>query len=129
MALTTEAVINNLNFNINFSLQIGDLLYCNPISAPSGGFSIYNTTKLIGEVTKINSNSIGFNFTSQGLNANQVNSIFQLSTQSFITFKKNLSANSSSLKGYYALCEFKNNDYTNKNELFAVGSEVSISSK
>jgi|TARA_R100001443_G_scaffold61663_1_gene71742 hypothetical protein len=131
MALNTEASIGNLNFDINFSLQIGDLLYCNPISSSIGGFSTYVTTKLIGEVTEINTEEsyIGFNFSSIGLTSAQINSVFNLSAQSFITFKKNLSVNSSSLKGYYALCEFVNNDYNNRNELFSVGSQVSISSK
>ena len=94
-----------------------------------GGFTTYSTTKLIGEITLIEPNTIGFNFTSQSLTSAAINSIFSMSTRSFITFKKNLSANSNSLKGYYALCNFVNDDYSNRNELFSVGSEVSLSSK
>ena len=130
MALNTEATISDLNFDINFSAQIGDLLYCNPVNIQSlGGFTTYSTTKLIGEITLIEPNTIGFNFTSQSLTSAAINSIFSMSTRSFITFKKNLSANSNSLKGYYALCNFVNDDYSNRNELFSVGSEVSLSSK
>tara|TARA_R100000315_G_C5183106_1_gene106331 strand:- start:48 stop:431 length:384 start_codon:yes stop_codon:yes gene_type:complete len=124
----TEATLDKLNFDINFSLQVGDLLYCNPINSGPTSFSTYNTTKLIGQVTEINENSIGFNFTSQNLTVAQLNSIFN-ATNNFITFKKNLAINSSSLKGYYALCNFVNDDFANKNELFAVGSEISVSSK
>ena len=104
------------------------MLYCNPINSGPTSFSTYNTTKLIGQVTEINENSIGFNFTSQNLTVAQLNSIFN-ATNNFITFKKNLAINSSSLKGYYALCNFVNDDFANKNELFAVGSEISVSSK
>mgnify|MGYP003109850981 FL=1 len=234
--LATEAFINNLN-DINFSVQVRDLLYCNPINSQSlGNFTVYNTTKLIGEITEINQGtshvcsitgvqhssgaaddgryfffevqdmnnvlsqnyvnatiynishyrnnqliytgpvklwnqtsinsggsspsggstkghgryapystsapgdwqvgdvitvdaSIGFNYTSQGLTSTQVESTFALSPQSFITFKKSLSANSNSLKGYFALCNFVNNDFSNKNELFSVNSQIAFSSK
>jgi len=43
-------------------------------------------------------------------------------------FRKPVAENISSLKGYFAEVEFSN-DSTSKQELFAVGSEVTISSK
>ena len=46
----------------------------------------------------------------------------------YIMFNKNKQANSSSLTGYYADVEFENHS-TGKIELFAIGSEVSESSK
>ena len=49
-------------------------------------------------------------------------------TNAFIMFSKNNSTNLTSLTGYYALAKFENNS-KEKAELYAVGSEVSISSK
>ena len=46
----------------------------------------------------------------------------------YISFAKNKRVNTSSLLGYYASINFVNNS-TNKVELFAVGSETSVSSK
>ena len=46
----------------------------------------------------------------------------------FFMFRKPVEQNVSSLKGYYAESTFTNNS-TEKQELFAVGSEVTISSK
>ena len=43
-------------------------------------------------------------------------------------FSKDNSANLTSLTGYYALAKFENNS-EEKAELYAVGSEISISSK
>ena len=48
--------------------------------------------------------------------------------ESYIMFEKDKRVNSSSLIGYYAEVEFKNNR-KDKIELFAVGSEVSENSK
>tara|TARA_R100001224_G_scaffold29795_1_gene16473 strand:- start:873 stop:1307 length:435 start_codon:yes stop_codon:yes gene_type:complete len=47
----------------------------------------------------------------------------------FIFFRKNEEVNKSGLKGYYMQTTFINNDYNNPAELFAIGSEVSGSSK
>ena len=49
-------------------------------------------------------------------------------TNAFIMFSKDNSANLTSLTGYYALAKFENNS-EEKAELYAVGSEISISSK
>ena len=51
-----------------------------------------------------------------------------LDNNSFILFKKNEEINTAGIKGYYAEVKFLNNANT-KVELFAVGSEVSESSK
>ena len=119
-------LINNLN-NINCSLSVGDYIYYNIITNISGQ-QVVNGTNVLGEVTEVNDNSIGFNYTQAGLNQNIINSI--ISTPSlFITFKKNRNIESSSLKGYFASCNFINNDYKNKNELFAVSSDIEVSSK
>jgi|TARA_R100000084_G_scaffold108721_2_gene72142 hypothetical protein len=232
----TEAILDNLNFEINSSVQIGDDLYCSPVNQQLGGgnFVVSTTPQIIGEITEIkiggtqtvvvtgiehsagpaengrycffeleqmnsllggnynnstvhtikhfrNNNEIysgqirvwnqdsvnsgtaspsggstkgharyepyssssttdfkvgdvididtfiGFNHSIKGLTLAQVSAIFNQSN--FITFKKDSSVNSVGLKGYYALGEFINNDYNNRNELFTVGSEISISSK
>ena len=47
----------------------------------------------------------------------------------FIFFRKNEEVNKSGLKGYYMQTTFRNNDYNNPAELFAISSEVSGSSK
>mgnify|MGYP003118482138 CR=1 FL=1 len=48
--------------------------------------------------------------------------------QDFVFFSKNISTNESSLKGYYAAVTFENNSNT-RSELFAVSSEIALSSK
>ena len=137
--LTTEAEIFNLDFEINFSLQVGDQLYWNEISSQLGGFINYQNTILLGEVTEISkdedtgANIIGFNFTgvTPSIPSSTVSNIITNlpSISGFITFKKNPNVNNASLKGYYAAVKFVNSDYNSRNELFSISSEISLSSK
>ena len=138
MALTTQAEISNINFEINSSLQVGDNLYWNPISQfATGGFTKYQNTVLLGEITSITTDAetgnqiIGFNYSDSTpvVSLSTVKSIILSGQSGLITFQKNIIVNNTRLKGYYASVKFVNNDYYNRNELFSVNSEVSISSK
>jgi len=124
----TQATIE-IDFEINSSAQIGDILYCSPISGSTGGFTTSGDAVKLGQITELVNDYIGFNYTAQGVGLVTVQNAFSTSAQMFISFKKDASVNESSLKGYFASVEFQNNDYNNRCELFAVGSEVSISSK
>ena len=83
----------------------------------------------LGQITELVNDYIGFNYTAQGVGLVTVQNAFSTSAQMFISFKKDCSANISSLLGYYAEATFVNNDYQNHNELFGVNSQVAISSK
>jgi len=117
-----------LTFNepLNHSLQVGDTIWY-VTTAHSGGYetaSVSQTNKL-GNVEEISSQYrahkiIVSNYTMTVAPTNL--------EQSFIMFSKDKKANLTSLKGYYALARFENNS-KQKAELYAVGSEVSISSK
>ena len=118
---------------INFSLQVGDVVYYAPIT-PVGGFDTVNSAGNIvkfGIVTalfpngdlgaQIPANSIVVVFDNNaGVSPPQLND--------YIMFDKNKEVNSSSLIGYYAEVTFTNPS-PNEAKLFAVSSEVSESSK
>ena len=124
----TEAQLDSTTFEVNFSLQVGDILFYGNTST-AGGIKVVNTNHPLGEVTEITDEYIGFNYTSVGMSLAQINFLVTSGNEKFISFKKDSSVNVSSLKGYYASVTFMNNDYDNKNELFAIGSQVAISSK
>jgi hypothetical protein len=110
---------------VNFSMQAGDFIYF--ISGFSlGGFDYQDESNIrfLGEITLI----------SAAGNISAVTVIYD-STQvslpnvgDFIFFAKDKQVNTSSLLGYYASVNFVNNS-TKKAELFAIGSEISESSK
>lgn len=112
----------------NDSLQIGDLAYF-VTPSQSGGFntSIDPTTgedtipKLLGPVMTITEDSIIVDETGNPAAAS-------LSPNDFIMFAKDSIVNLSGLVGYYAEVTIKNNSKTNA-EMFAIGSEISVSSK
>ena len=118
-----------ITFNdLNISAQIGDIVYYTN-AAPQGGFiqgALANTI-MLGPI-------IGIKHYTDGKTRVKVeydNSITSLPTggdKPFYSFAKDKRANSSSVLGYYASVNFVN-DSTGKVELFAVGSEVSESSK
>jgi len=120
---------------INFSLQVGDMIYYSPTQVGVGGFETIdnlNTVVEFGVVTSIYPNgnfnvnpTIPANSIVVSYNENIVN-VPQLND--FIMFGKNNEVNSSSLIGYYAEVEFKN-ESTDDIELFSISSEVSESSK
>ena len=107
-----------LNFlsTINSSLQIGDTLYY----ATDMGYGITGDPIIIGVVDSF--------FGDQGLINYTPNAQVQPSTGGFVLFSKPIQVNESSLKGYYADVTLTNNS-NKKAELFAVGSEIGLSSK
>ena len=115
------AIKINLKNNIdNTSLQIGDSAYFVELdNATSITNSGDDETVLIGVITSIGIGSITINNVYPGGHPPD---------DAFIMFQKDRKANDTSLLGYYAKIELHNNS-TEKAELFALGSEVTISSK
>ena len=105
-------IINFSNLN-NISLQIGDTAYY----AIPNDIGVTGDPVQIGMITSISNNSIEI-----------ANSNIEVPQNAFIMFSKNNTVNNGSLKGYYAEVTMRN-DITEEAELFAVGSEVSPSSK
>lgn len=131
--MITEAIIS-INFPINHSVQVGDVLYftcTNPQQTNSSNFIALSQEPFkLGYITQVSQGSdgegvIGFNYTSVGNTANELPTCARV----FLSFKKDCSVNTSGLRGYFASATLVNMDYQNKNELFAVNSEVTMSSK
>jgi len=106
----------NFSSTINSSLQIGDTLYY----ATDMGYGITGEPIVIGVVDSF----LG----AQGLINYTPNGQTQPITDDLVLFSKPIQANESSLKGYYADVTFTNNS-NKKAELFAVSSEIGLSSK
>ena len=108
---------DRINFfeNINDSVQVGDELYWATVSGTTIG-----TPNPIGTIT-----GIGDKYIEVG-NGNAP-TLF-VSGAMFFMFRKPVGENVSSLKGYYAQATFTNSSL-DPQELFAVGSEVTMSSK
>ncbi len=100
--------------NIQDSVQVGDTAYYCTISS-----GIASSPIEIGEITAV---------TSTALTATIPVAVTRPTSSDFIMFSKDNKANLSSLHGYYAEVEMKN-DATTAVELFAVGSEMFASSK
>lgn len=98
------------NFKLNVSLQIGDIVYY---------LNSLDEIKEIGPCTNISNYTITCATTGD---------ISGLNDTSFIFFGKDNEINTSGLVGYYAEVEFVNNS-TEYAELFAVNSEIFVSSK
>lgn len=112
----------NFNENINESVQVGDELYYSDISSGTPTAPIKagpNGTKCL--ITSVGEKYIEVDSLIAGLSG----------SDSFFMFLKpeyNGHTNVSSLKGYYAEVSMTTSS-TSKQELFAVGSEVTVSSK
>ena len=114
----------------NNSLQIGDLAYS---ITPSlvGGFQTsiddtsgeYDEPIFLGKIISISGNTIFIDDTIQG-----VTPTVAPAEGDFLMFAKDTSINLSGLIGYYAEVEIKN-DSKEKAEMFAIGSEITPSSK
>ena len=96
-------------FTKNTSLQVGDIIYY---------LGTDDTVKKLGPVNTIADNYIVC--TANG-------DLSQLISSSYIFFGKDNSKNTSGLLGYYMEVNLKNNE-TDHAELFAVNSEINISS-
>ena len=110
---------------VNLSMQAGDFIYF--ISGFSlGGFDYQDESNIrfLGEITLIgvagNVSAVTVIYDSTQVSLPNVGD--------FIFFAKDKQVNTSSLLGYYASVNFVNNS-TKKAELFAIGSEISESSK
>jgi len=112
------ATLTKIKFNnpINVSLQIGDAIYVSTVS--SNG--IINTPAFAEKVLEIGSDYIKID------KGNTISPV--INEGDFILFAKDIKANESSLKGYYADVTLENSS-RKKTELFAVSSEVVPSSK
>ena len=101
----------------NDSLQVGDVAYFVTPSSTSGINQSNEAPKKIGVITEFGHNFI------------KVDSVTNSpSADDFIMFQKNTTVNDTSLLGYYAEIQLKNNS-VDKAELFSLGSEVGVSSK
>ena len=104
---------------VNSSLQIGDVIYVSDILA---GGVISDSSTFVGTVLDVSSHYIV-------IDKNPITQPIMTSNGTqFILFAKDIQANESSLKGYYADVTFENSSNT-KTELFAISSEVASSSK
>ena len=108
---------------INKSLQKGDTVYHSLITN-----NITGTPVEIGTVTNIGSTDDGLGSTVNQVTCSIDSSASIPTTDSFYFFSKDNKANLSSLVGYYAEVEMKN-ESTSEVELYQVGSDVSESSK
>lgn len=115
--ITTEINISN---SANTSLQIGDSAYVSEILAGN----IISNPVYAGLITSIDGSSIQILGPSGVINTG----ISATVVPQFLSFAKDARINESSLKGYYADVTFKNNS-SNYAELFAVSSDIAVSSK
>lgn len=91
-------------------------MYSSQLSGPT-----ISTPLVFGEVVGIR-RDLGYIVINQDFNN------YNISSGDFITFSKNIKVNESTLKGYYADVTFEN--ASNKRaELFAISSEIALSSK
>lgn len=100
---------------INVSVQAGDELYYSDVSSGTP-----TTPVSLGQITERGDNWVKIT----GPAPTAYNNLYFM----FNKLEHNNYTNISSLKGYYAEAEFSNNS-TKKQELFAVGSEITVSSK
>jgi hypothetical protein len=106
----------------NISLQVGDIAYY--VNNPTTGFA--SDPIKIGEITQVKPFSI---IIAAPVITQPAPPASTIPTQDdFIMFVKNTAVNNSSLLGYYAEIKLSN-ESTRKAELFALGSEITQSSK
>jgi len=121
----------SLNFdNMNVSAQVGDIVYYSHSGANTGGFdnTALPNTRMLGDILSITDNYPGTPAWTVVVNHFSNAPPPSGLGGEYISFAKDKRVNTSSLVGYYASVNFVNNS-TNKVELFAVGSEISESSK
>ena len=125
---TAEAFID-YDYTLNTSLQVGDLLYCACISS-NDGFKV-NTANpvLFGRLVEIgiNPNRLYFSYSGFGVLPDTIPC--PPKDTRFLMFSKDKAVNEASLKGYYNLVTFINDDKEREAELFVVNSETGFSSK
>ena len=109
---------------LNTSVQVGDVAYY-VNTTTTGGFTTQNLANVneIGPITSITP----WNGISSSITCNSPGPPYPVQG-SFIMFSKDNKVNMSSILGYYAEVEFRNNS-TKEAELFSVGTEIFESSK
>jgi len=146
-------IVIHFPFELNVSLQIGDMVYYVPYNVNSNVTS--NSANIQSTPTPIGSNTafpieigivqeIGYgqhpgsptstfgNTVSNPvqwitIDTSTGSGITTVPTGAMLMFSKDNKVNLSSLSGYYALAEFKNNS-TERAEMFAVGAQIQPSS-
>tara|TARA_R100001369_G_scaffold74168_1_gene102839 strand:+ start:3910 stop:4281 length:372 start_codon:yes stop_codon:yes gene_type:complete len=123
-------MIINFAERINVSVQIGDLVWfaITPMTGVPGNQyateSNVDNILSVGTVTAINNTSAPYQIEVNGSNP----FTNQPTLGSFIMFSKDETVNKSHILGYYANVQLTNNS-RKKIELFAVGTEITESSK
>mgnify|MGYP003132847785 CR=1 FL=1 len=107
----------DFNSKLNTSLQVGDKLWSSTETNGVLGELVY-----VGKVINIINQGSSFSLEVD------VASVGQIPVLSYILFEKDIRANESSLKGYYADVTLTNSS-KKRAELFAINSEVVPSSK
>lgn len=110
---------------LNDSVSVGDTAYYATITT-ANGFDQLGTVTEIGDITAINT-------TTSVITIDTATATTPITdgrdlVNEFMLFSKDNAINSSGLTGYYAEVKMKNTSLT-ESELFAVSSEVSLSSK
>jgi len=116
--------INLKNDIDNASLQVRDIAYYAEVSESVNGITNFPEKKSNGEV---NRKKIG-TITIVGASHIVVDSTVEPPADAFLMFSKDKVANNTSLLGYFAEVKLINNS-TEKAELFALSSEIGLSSK
>ena len=120
-------MIQILVTQLNESVEIQDIVYyvtptTQGASANAFSFGNFNSILELGAIIDISTVGNSISLTIDNINGNVP------VASDFLMFSKNKVANTSGLLGYYADINFVNNS-NKKAELFAVGSEASLSSK
>ena len=102
---------------INVSAQVHDYIY-----AIAPGATTVLSSNLVGRISSIPN--------TKQIDVNDTTGTYNPTDGDFIMFQKDNQANLSSLGGYYAEVKFETpTSLTSKVELFAIGSEITLSSK
>lgn len=112
------------------SLQVGDEVYSASNLVSNSGFQQMSTGLRLGDIASINNTTSlddGTETTTLVINAFNTGGPSP-SINDFVFFVKDSKVNMTSLLGYFAKMQFKNND-TDRAELFTVATEISESSK
>jgi len=124
LGTVSEINVNKIfiNGDLNASLQVGDVVYYETLSAPALGFTRLDSNNLqkAAIVTQVGPQPNAFHL--QDMNTHS------LAIGDYCMFVKNQVINMNGLSGYYADVMFENNS-RKKAELFSVSSEITESSK
>tara|TARA_A100001201_G_C4077975_1_gene197965 strand:+ start:221 stop:586 length:366 start_codon:yes stop_codon:yes gene_type:complete len=112
--------------HVNQSLQVGDIAYYTTTNE-TGGFDFANNNNIvkIGVVVGVLGNIITIDLEPGISEPSESNDYWE---NNFILFSKDSTVNTSSVLGYYAEVEFRNNS-KEPAELYATSCEISESSK